>query len=242
VVSLRQPRQFATPFRHLHHAIGCASIPRVRAPTLLLFIAMSGSFAWACATTSTLDDAANLPPIAESDLRSPADFATIRDEAQRSSALFGEMNRVLSHARCANCHPQDGVPRQGDQSRFHDPMVEGGEDNHGLTAMECTSCHQETNLALARVPGAPGWHLAPVEMAWLGKTPAHICEQIKDPARNGKKTLAQIVEHLAHDKLVAWGWAPGHGRTPAPGTQAKLRALAAAWVDSGAHCPKENAR
>jgi hypothetical protein len=73
-------------------------------------------------------------------------------------------------------------------------------------ASQCTGCHQDRNLVQARVPGAPGWHLVPREMAWMGKSPHQICEQVKDPKRNGGKSLAQIVEHNAHDKaLVAWG-------------------------------------
>ena len=47
-------------------------------------------------------------------------------------------------------------------------------------------------------------------MAWQQQArSAQICEQIKDPARNGGKTLAQIQEHMAHDSLVGWGWRPG---------------------------------
>jgi hypothetical protein len=61
------------------------------------------------------------------------------------------------------------------------------------------------------------WHLAPRDMGWEGKTLAEICAQIKDPAR-----------------LVGWAWAPGFGRSPAPGTQPQARALAEAWAESGA--------
>jgi hypothetical protein len=74
-------------------------------------------------------------------------------------------------------------------------------------------------------------------MAWQGRSLGQICEQIKDPARNGKKDLAEIVEHSGHDHLVGWGWSPGAGRTPAPGTQAAFGDLIRAWVDTGAHCP-----
>ena len=77
----------------------------------------------------------------------------------------------------------------------------------------------------------------PREQAWQGKTLGEICRQIKDPKRNGGKTLAQIVEHSAHDELVAWGWSPGHERAPVPGTQAEFGALMAAWVADGAACP-----
>jgi hypothetical protein len=107
---------------------------------------------------------------------------------------------------------------------------------------ECTTCHQDKNQELTRVPGAPHWHLAPLGMAWEGKTASEICNQMKDPARNGGKTLAQLVEHNAHDELVGWGWHPGHGREPVPGTQEQFGAIVAAWVDTGAECPPEARR
>ena len=75
-------------------------------------------------------------------------------------------------------------------------------------------------------------------MAWQGKTLGQICEQVKDPRRNGGKTMAQIEEHMAHDTLVGWGWMPGGTREPAPGTQAQFGALISAWIASGAACPK----
>ena len=174
------------------------------------------------------------------ELRSPSDFAGITDEAARSRALFVEAARVLTHPRCINCHSRGDAPHQRETMELHDPPVVRGPDDHGVVGMECTSCHQDQNQPLTRVPGAPKWALAPIEMAWVGKSIPQICEQLKDPKRNGGKTLAQIVEHNAHDPLVAWGWAPGADRQPAPGTQAQLGALFAAWLETGAHCPKED--
>ena len=69
------------------------------------------------------------------------------------------------------------------------------------------------------------------------KTLAQICEQIKDPARNGGRSLEELVHHIGTDSLVGWAWAPGSGRTPAPGTQQIAGALADAWVKTGAVCP-----
>ena len=174
---------------------------------------------------------------AAADLRGPEAFAGIADRAERSRALFLEASRVMLHPRCVNCHPAGDSPHQRDEMALHDPPVARGEHDRGVPAMECTSCHQEKNLELARVPGAPCWHLAPREMAWEGKTAAEVCEQVKDPARNGHRTLAQLADHAAHDELVAWGWSPGSGRTPAPGTQARFGALVQAWIDTGAACP-----
>jgi hypothetical protein len=74
-------------------------------------------------------------------------------------------------------------------------------------------------------------------MAWVGKSLGEICEQIKDPKRNGGKTMDELIHHMAEDSLVGWGWHPGAGRIPAPGTQAEFGALIKAWVDTGAACP-----
>lgn len=180
--------------------------------------------------------------VAENELRSVDDFRGIKSREERSRALFMEATRVMFHPRCRNCHPDGNTPAQGDEGRPHDPPVVRGPSDHGAPALECGSCHQDRNLELARVPGAPKWALAPIQMAWVHRRPRALCEQLKDPKRNGNKDLAHIVEHSAHDKLVAWGWAPGHGRVPAPGTQAQFGALMAAWVESGAECPREESK
>lgn len=183
-----------------------------------------------------------LRPVAARELRNSADFAIFGDQAERSRALFLELSRVLLHPRCANCHPAGDAPLQGPEAKPHDPLVVRGPDDRGVVGMECAGCHQEHNLDHARVPGAKGWHLAPRSMAWVGRAPRAICEQLKDPARNGGKTLAQIIEHNGQDALVAWGWQPGSGREPAPGSQAQFGQLTRAWVETGAECPSEEAR
>jgi len=175
-------------------------------------------------------------------LRSIASFSSISDRGERSRALFVEASRVFLHPRCANCHPSGDTPAQGMDMHRHDPPVIRGKDDGGVAGMRCTGCHQDDNLELAKVPGAPHWQLAPIGMAWVGKSPHAICEQMKDPARNGHRSLAQIVEHNGHDKLVSWGWKPGHDRDPAPGTQDELGRIVQAWVETGAECPPEGAR
>jgi hypothetical protein len=170
-------------------------------------------------------------------LASADSFASIADPAARSAAIFTELGKVLTHPRCTNCHPAGDHPHQGEHNRLHQPPVERGADGHGLPAMRCNSCHQQANFDPGRVPGHPEWHLAPREMAWEGKTVAEICTQIKDPARNGGRSLNAIVEHIASDPLVGWAWVPGSGRRPAPGTQKEAGALAAAWAETGAACP-----
>ncbi|MFL6627636.1 MAG: Isoquinoline 1-oxidoreductase subunit [Burkholderiaceae bacterium] len=181
--------------------------------------------------------AALAPAVHAQALKSPADFAGIADPAERSRALFAEAGKVIQSPRCQNCHPVGDRPTQGDDMHPHLPLVVRGRDDQGAIALRCAACHQVANFQPAGVPGAPKWHVAPVEMAWQGKSLGAICEQIKDPARNGRRTLAQIHDHMAHDALVGWGWHPGGTRAPAPGTQAQFGALVDAWIRTGAACP-----
>ena len=170
-------------------------------------------------------------------LATPESFDAIGDTAARSAALFAEIGRVLTHPRCVNCHPAGDRPRQGEDGRLHQPPVARGADGHGLAAMRCSICHQQANFDPGRVPGDPDWHLAPRAMAWEGKTLGEICAQIKDPDRNGGRSLDELAHHIGTDHLVGWAWAPGFGRRPAPGTQKEAGALIEAWAKTGAVCP-----
>lgn len=181
------------------------------------------------------------PPMATG-LKPLSDFAAIKDRKQRSLALFDEVGKVIQHPRCLNCHPAGERPTQADAMRPHMPLVVRGDGGIGATGLRCTTCHHEKNYDVAGVPGNPKWALAPAEMAWQGKSLGAICEQIKDKNRNGGKTMAELVHHMAEDELVGWGWHPGGKRTPAPGTQAEFGALFKAWADSGAYCPPFAAR
>ncbi len=171
-------------------------------------------------------------------LAAPDSFAQLGDTATRSAALFTEAAKVLSSPRCVNCHPAGDRPLQGDAQRLHQPPVERGSDGFGTAAMRCSMCHQNANFDPAGMPGHAHWHLAPREMAWQNKTASEICAQLKDPARNGGRSLDEVTTHIATDSLVGWAWAPGFGRAPAPGTQEQLGALIKAWVQTGAVCPQ----
>jgi hypothetical protein len=170
-------------------------------------------------------------------LATPQSFDGIGDTAARSAALFSEAGKVLTSPRCVNCHPAGDRPLQGETHRLHQPPVARGPDGFGTASLRCATCHQSANFDAAGMPGHPNWHLAPREMAWQGKTLGEICAQIKDPARNGGRSLQQILTHMATDTLVGWAWAPGFGRQPAPGTQQELGALIEAWLKTGAVCP-----
>lgn len=195
------------------------------------------------AMTTAFAAVLSLPAAAE-DLRAPADFDQIADQAERSAAIFDEMGKVLTHPRCLNCHPKGDSPMQGDNMQKHMPPVVRGVADFGAPGMTCNTCHGSENVqtvgvgGIESIPGHEPWALAPIEMAWVGLSVAEICVQIKDPERNGGRDLEALYEHNATDGLVGWGWNPGKGRTPAPGSQEVFGQLTRAWIDTGAACPK----
>jgi hypothetical protein len=153
-------------------------------------------------------------------------------------SLFEPIARVVMHPRCINCH-QDESPRQTDARIVHRPLVVRGKDGHGAPAQTCQTCHQATNSAEGFVPGAPAWRLAPLSMLWEGRTPRQICEQMKDPARNGgRRTGEAVIEHMKSDPLVLWAWNPGAGRTTPPLSHEELVGALEAWVSAGMPCER----
>jgi hypothetical protein len=184
-------------------------------------------------------DAANDATQNPAALQPVSQFARIKNKEERAVALFQEAGKVIASPRCMNCHPATERPTQKDSMQPHQPLVVRGVEGHGPPGgLACNTCHHDTNYDPASVPGNPKWALAPAEMAWQDKTLGQICVQIKDRARNGDKDMAKLVHHMAEDELVGWGWTPGAGRTPAPGTQKQFGELIKAWAEAGAACPK----
>lgn len=177
-------------------------------------------------------------------LREAESFASIADKDKRAIAMFEEAGKVIQHPRCVNCHPAGDSPLQNMVMHKHQPPVSRGDGGMGMPGMMCNTCHGPANAevvgqaeTLKSIPGNPAWHLAPIEMAWEGKSLGYICAQIKDPERNGGKTMDELVEHMAHDPLVGWGWNPGAGREPVPGSQEVFGELIRRWATDGAACP-----
>ncbi len=74
-------------------------------------------------------------------------------------------------------------------------------------------------------------------MGWQGLNDHDLCVALKDPKKNHGMSLEKFIHHNAEDELVAWGWNPGGGREPVPGTQKEFGNLIAEWVRTGAECP-----
>jgi hypothetical protein len=165
--------------------------------------------------------------------------------ATGDGALFIAFVSVLRHPRCMNCHSKGDFPRQGDDGHQHAMNVRRGPDGHGVTAEKCSTCHQDHNLAGAHMPpGAPNWGLPPpnIPMIWQGLTDAQICRSLKNPKENKNRNLDQLVEHLAKDELVAWGWNPGEGRNPIPMPHDEFVAKVKQWQAAGAPCPDDTGK
>jgi hypothetical protein len=76
-------------------------------------------------------------------------------------------------------------------------------------------------------------------MLWEGKTQAEICEQMKDPERNGgRRTGEEVIEHTKVDPLVLWAWDPGAARTMPPLSHAQFLEALEAWVRADMPCPR----
>jgi hypothetical protein len=161
------------------------------------------------------------------------------DKAAAGKKAFLDVARVLQSPRCANCHPADDRPRQGDQGKPHAQNISRKSVEAGVA---CTTCHQDRNseetIGLAGgPPGAPHWGLPPANQVFMGITPSQLCANLKDPAKTGDRDLAKLLDHVTNDALVKWGWNPGGKRTLPPLSHDKFVAAFKTWVDSGGACP-----
>lgn len=201
-----------------------------RTSTLLIALAITSGFSFVSGM-----HAADEPAKVE------RSHSAAQHDATAAAAAFESLVPVLHNPRCMNCHSIGDYPRQGDDSHRHTMQVRRGPDGKGVTAVKCSTCHQDHNLAgLHMPPGAPGWHLpSPAQpMIWQGLSDHRLCELFKDPKQNGNRTVQQIVEHL-QTPLVLWGWNPGDGRTPIPMSQHEFLTRVKRWASQGAGCPAE---
>jgi hypothetical protein len=159
--------------------------------------------------------------------------------ANNTGALFKPIASVLQSPRCINCHPRGDRPTQGDDRHTHLMNVQRGADGSGMPAMQCSTCHQTHNNETLGIPGAPGWHLAPLSMGWVGLSEGELCRTLLDRRKNGGRSVADLVTHMSGgDALVSYAWNPGGQRTPPPLSVEALKAALDAWAAAGAPCPK----
>jgi hypothetical protein len=156
---------------------------------------------------------------------------------ESSLAAWERIATVLKHPRCVSCHHPD-APLVGDASRPHLPRVVRGRDNQGAPGMRCGSCHGErSNNESSNVPGAADWKLPPRTMMWATMSAGDMCRSIKNPARNGGRSLQGLLKHATEDSLIQWAWDPGARRESVPMPLNVFIDFFDEWVRTGAHCP-----
>ncbi len=158
-------------------------------------------------------------------------------------AAFETVRAVLQHPRCQNCHIPGDAPLQFDEGMAHGQDIMRGPDGVGAPGFFCSTCHAAANppdsYGPHMPPGAPNWRLPPpaTRMVFIGLSSGQLCRGVKDEKQNGGRDLRSLVEHVAHDGLVLWGWRPGLGRAPVSVPHAEFVAKFKQWVAAGAPCP-----
>jgi hypothetical protein len=161
-------------------------------------------------------------------------------DAAASRAAFQEVYKMLMHPRCLNCHPSGDAPLQGDDSHPHLQNVQRGKDGNGKYALKApTATRKKTCPARTCRPATRTGTFPSPRCRWCSRARARaLADQLKDPKRNGGKTLEQLVEHVTHDKLVLWGWEPGDGHTKPPLSHDAFAKKFREWVETGAASPE----
>lgn len=162
------------------------------------------------------------------------------EHGDKSLRAFREVASVLTSPRCLNCHVPGERPLQGDDSHPHAMNVKRGADGKGSAALRCSACHQTENAKfLHGPPGAIDWQLpAPTTpMAWKGLSTGELCRTLKDPGKNGNRSLKDLVAHM-DTSLVRWAWNPGPGRTLPPFSHDEFVSRLKVWIETGAACPE----
>ena len=171
---------------------------------------------------------------------------------QDGLANWQKFYEVASHPRCANCHvgpdnrPMWSGPSYG-ETRPHGMNINAGESRVGAEAVTCATCHTTLTVPNPKanaIPHSPpkvamAWALAPVEAEWFGKSSSYICNQLKDPDRNGGRTIREVAAHLDHDLILHWAWNPGGTREPAPHSLQETMDALMKWSAAGTPCPAE---
>lgn len=176
----------------------------------------------------------------------PPAEGTISREAGLDS--WSRIYEVTSHPRCANCHvgadniPMWSGPSYG-QARPHGMNVNAGDSRIGVEYVQCSACHAyrdgANDLPHAAPQVAMNWQLAPVEAEWFGKSSVEICNQLRDPDRNGGRDFNEIASHLDHDLILHWAWSPGGTRAPAPYSLQEHVNDILAWGVAGYPCEND---
>lgn len=183
---------------------------------------------------------------AETVINVPVDGSVSKEQGL---AAWGRIFEVTSHPRCSNCHvgadnrPMWSGPSYG-KTRPHGMNINAGESRIGAETLACSTCHALRENGINDVPHAApqvamNWQLAPVEAEWFGKSSDYVCNQLRDPERNGDRSLLELAQHLDHDLILHWAWNPGGGREAAPHSLQEHIDDILAWGVAGFPCAND---
>jgi hypothetical protein len=163
-------------------------------------------------------------------------------------AAWAAVYSVLTHPRCLNCHTATTYPQQGDDRHVHSFNVVRGQGGFGVPAFTCATCHQHANADGTGIPGARGWHLAPLSMQWQDLNdrilPSQaVCKAVTDRSKNHNLDGAGLLKHHEEESLVLWAFAPGRRadgtpRSVPPLTHDEFVRATRRWVEAGTPCPQ----
>ncbi len=146
--------------------------------------------------------------------------ASSRSPRSARSRIPGPLGGAVRRGRQGD--PAPALPQLPPGDRTADPdrrnaparaLVVRGDGGIGAAGLRCITCHHNANFDPAGVPGNPEAGAGTARNGRQGKSLGDICRQIKDTNRNGGRSMAELVHHMAEDELVGWGWHPGGKRT-----------------------------
>jgi len=179
-----------------------------------------------------------------------AESAIAKPDRNSGETAWDSVYSVLTSPRCINCHTATSYPQQGDERRRHFANVVRGPEGKGVAGLNCASCHQAENSDATGVPGARGWHLAPLSMRWQDASDralssAAVCRALTDRTKNHGLDGRGLLEHHQEERLVLWAWNPGRradgtARSTPPLTHEQFVNATRRWVAAATPCPNSS--
>lgn len=165
----------------------------------------------------------------------PLDNPPVTLSADEGLTAFADIYAVSTHPRCMNCHPDGDAPMQGDDSHEH---TFGITRFSPLEGVHCSACHAPAGVGDGAAPLPPAdaiWSMPPKAMAFQNRSPAQLCNQLKDGAVNGGRGFTGLAHHIEEDHLLITSWHSGRAAPPISHEELVQRFIT--WGRAGGPCP-----
>jgi len=167
--------------------------------------------------------------------RTASNCAALRPS--RASSIRRPLARALhrscegdQHPRCVNCHPASDRPTQGDDMHPHSPSAARGIDGGGVPGNSCSACHSIATSTFSPVSRLRSGAFQAIPAGtwrrkrWRGKENPSARSAGKSKTRSATAgAVSNCCTSIWRTTIWSqWGWSPGSGRDPVPGTQEVL--------------------